>query len=139
MDVRLRAERKKRRALIRRSIGLMRQAIRVVKEALPETDPELIGGLFANLLDLWETGQTLDEKVKEICKMRLPRDRGRLRDVLIWIEAIQLDMASFWIDEVKKDVPKLLRALDRLERNHRPRKQKRGSANTVGRKPKKAE
>ena len=106
----------------------MRQAIRVVKEALPDTNPELIGGFFADLLDLWETGQTLDEKVKEICKMRFPRDRERLHDVLIWIEAIQLDMASYWIGEVKKDSPKLLRALDKLERKPPTSKQKRKPA-----------
>jgi hypothetical protein len=116
-------------ALIRRSLRLMDRNIRVVKLALPGTDPELIGGFFANLLDLWETGQTLDKKVKEICKLRFPRDRGRLYDVLIWIEAIQVDMASFWIGEIKKDVPNLLRALDRLGRKPRPRNQKRKLAN----------
>jgi hypothetical protein len=52
-----------------------------------------------------------------------------LHDALIWIEAIQLDMASFWIGEIKKDLPKLLRALDKLERKRRPRKQKRNRAN----------
>ena len=102
----------------------MRQAIPVVKEALPEADPELIGGFFANLLDLWETGQTLDEKVKEICKMRFPRDLERLHDVLIWIEAIQLDMASYWIGEVKKDSPKL-QGVGQVERKLPTSKQKR--------------
>jgi hypothetical protein len=129
MEMRSRAERIKRRVLIRRSVRLMRQAIPVVKEALPEADPEFIGGFFANLLDLWETGQTLDEKVKEICKMRFPRDLERLHDVLIWIDAIQLDMASYWIGEVKKDSPKLLKALDRLERKLPTSKQKRKPAN----------
>ena len=38
-------------------------------------------------------------------------------------------MASYWIGEVKKDVPKLLRALDKLEHKRRPRKQKRNLAN----------
>jgi hypothetical protein len=45
-------------AVMERSVLLMRSAIRSVKKALPDTDPELIGGFFANLLDLWETGQT---------------------------------------------------------------------------------
>jgi hypothetical protein len=63
-------------ALIRRSVRLMDRDIRVVKGALPDTNPELIGGLFANLLDLWETGQTLDKKLKEICNLRFPRDRS---------------------------------------------------------------
>jgi hypothetical protein len=116
-------------ALIRRSVRLMRRAIRVVKEALPDTDPDLIGGFFADLLDLWETGQTLDKKLKEICKLRFPRDRERFYDALIWIDAIQVDMASYWIGEVKKDGPKLRRALDGLERKPSPRNQKRKRAN----------
>jgi hypothetical protein len=110
--------------LLGRSVHLMRGAIRAVKKVLPDTNPELIGGYFANLLDLWETGQELETKLREICTVRRPRDRKRLRDALLWIEAIQLDLGSYWIGEVKKDTPKLLRALDRLDRESRPRKRK---------------
>jgi hypothetical protein len=106
----------------------MRRAIRVVKEALPNTDPELIGGFFAHLLDLWETGQKLDRELQKLTKLNFPRDRERLRDTLLWIEAIQVDMASFWIGEVKRDMPTLLKALDRLERSPRAGKQKRKGA-----------
>jgi hypothetical protein len=102
----------------------MNKAIRVVKRALPNTDPELIGGFFASLFDLWESGQTLDEKIKEISGFRFPRDRERLYSTLIWINAIQVDMASYWIAEVEKDLPELLRALDSPERKTRPGKQK---------------
>jgi hypothetical protein len=103
-------------ALLERSIHLLRRASSVVKKALPDTDPELIGGFFANLLDLWETGQKLDKELQKLTKLRMPHDRERLRDILLWIEAIQLDMGSFWIREVKKDMSKLYKALDRLER-----------------------
>lgn len=122
------------RALIQRSLHLMRRAIRVVRKALPDTDPELIGGFFANLLDLWETGQELDKELHNLAKLRFPRERERLRHVLLWIEAIQLDMGSYWIGEVKKDLPKLLTALDKLERKTRSGKQKRklGSARSAG-------
>jgi len=116
-------------ALTRRSVHLMRRAIRVVKEALPDTDPELIGGFFADLLDLWETGQTLDKELQKLTRLRFPQDRERLRSSLLWIEAIQLDMASYWIGEVKKDLPKLLKALDRLERRSRLGERKRKLAN----------
>ena len=46
-----------------------------------------------------------------------PEDRETLRSTLQWIDAIQLDMASYWIAEIKKDLPKLLKALDKLERS----------------------
>jgi hypothetical protein len=103
-------------ALTQRSLHLMRSAIRTLTNALPETDPELIGGILANLLDLWETGQKLDKELQKLKKLRLPKDRETLRSTLLWIDAIQLDMASYWIEEIKKDLPKLLKALDKLER-----------------------
>jgi hypothetical protein len=102
----------------------MRAAIRTLKTALPDTDPELIGGFFANLLDVWETGQKLEQELKKLKKLRLPRDHEALRNVLLWIDAIQVDMASYWIGEVKRDLPKLLRALDRHEGGKTPRRQK---------------
>jgi hypothetical protein len=117
--------------LIQRSLYLMRIAIRVVKEALPDTDPELIGGFFADLLDLWETGQKLDKELHNLTKLRFPQDRERLRDILSWISAIQIDMASYWIGEVRKDLPKLLRALDRLESKSRSVRQKRKPARSA--------
>src|SRR5579863_721568 len=81
-------------ALLQRSSRLLRENSRIFKEALPGTDPEIIGGFFASILDLWETGQTLDKQLKKIPKLQFPRDRECLYDILIWISAIQLDMAS---------------------------------------------
>jgi hypothetical protein len=98
--------------LVQQSLYQMHASIRAVKEALPDTDPELIGGFFADLLDLWETGQKLDKELHKLTELRFPQDRERLRDILIWISASQIDMASYWIGEIKKDLPKLLRALD---------------------------
>jgi hypothetical protein len=111
------------RAVAFDSVSLMRNSIQIFKEALPDTEPELIGGFFADLLDLWEAGQTLDKKLLKIKELRSPPDREQLRDFLIWISAIQIDMASYWIGELKRDLPKLLHALDRLE-NSIPSKRK---------------
>jgi hypothetical protein len=65
------------------SIPPIGQAIDVLKKALPYTDPELIGGICASLFDLWETGQTLDQKMRELLMFQFPRDRPRLHDTLI--------------------------------------------------------
>lgn len=108
-------------ALIRRSLQLMHKTIRVLKQALPNVEPELIGGFAANLLDLWETGQKLDKTLKDLTRSRPSQDRDGLRDALIWIDAIQADMGSYWINEVKKALPALLRSLDRQARNERRR------------------
>jgi hypothetical protein len=124
MSAHRRITRAQKNKLIERSLALMRKAICVVKEALPDTDPELIGGFFADLLDLWETGQKLDKELHRLTKLRFPEDREHLYDILIWISAIQVDMGSYWIGEVKKDIPKLLRALDKSESNSRSVKKK---------------
>jgi hypothetical protein len=107
--------------LAHRSLQLLRRTMHTLEAALPDTDPELIGGLCAHLLDLWETGQKLDNLLKELPKFQLPRDRERMRSALLWIEAIQLDMSSYWIHELKKRLPLFLKALDRRERSKRPR------------------
>jgi len=117
-------------ALIERSVNLMRRATNVVKKGLPETDAQLIGGFFANLLDLWETGQDLDKELRKLTKLKMPRDREQLEDILTWIGAIQIDMASYWIRELKKDLPKLSKALDSLERSSVRGKQKPHPPNT---------
>ena len=88
---------KRDRALVQRSLELMRPIIHNLTTALPATDPQLIGGIFADLLDLWETEQKLDRELHKLTKLRLPEDREEVRSTLIWIDAIQLDMASYWI------------------------------------------
>jgi hypothetical protein len=49
--------------------------------------------------------------------LRLPQDRETLRNSLLWVDAIQLDMASYWIGKVKKELPKLFKAIDKWEHN----------------------
>jgi hypothetical protein len=118
----MKADQRSKQEIIKESLELMRAAIEMMKTAMPRTDPELIGGFFANLFDVWETGQELDMKLRELVTLQLPRDAKRVGDILTWVEAIQLDMGSFWIREVKKDLPKLRRAVDRLENESRPQK-----------------
>jgi hypothetical protein len=115
--------------LEQKSHHLLTTVTRTIERALPDTDRELIGGFCADLLDLWETGQKLDKELRKLKKLRFPRDRESLGDVLSWIAAIQIDMASYWIGEVKKDLPKLRRALDKLERKPRSGNQKRKLVN----------
>ena len=99
--------------LVRESIQLMKASIKAVQMVLPVADSELVSGFFADLLDLWETGQRLDKELRKLAKSGVPCDSKELRKLLIWISAIQVDMASYWINQVRKDIPKLLRELDK--------------------------
>jgi hypothetical protein len=123
----MKAGQRSKQEIIRESLELMHAAIEMMKTAMPRTDPELIGGFFANLFDVWETGQELDMKLRELVTLQLPRDVKRVYDILIWVDAIQVDMGSFWIREVKKDLPKLRRALGRFENGSHPHKPSRRS------------
>jgi hypothetical protein len=119
------------RALVQRSVRFTSDIISALKKAMPNLNPELIGNAVAALTDLWETGQTFDKEMKKLTKLRLPQDRQQLRDTLIWINAIQVDMASYWIQEVRRNMPKLLKALDQQERSGRRRTRARPPQNAL--------
>lgn len=109
------------RELQRRSARIVRNMLRSLKSALPDTDPELIGSFVADLDSLWDTGQKLDKELQKLFKMRFPKHREHLREFLAFVEAIQIEMVQFWIGNLRKRVPKLQKALDRQERSERRR------------------
>jgi hypothetical protein len=65
---------------------------------------------------LWDTGQQLDAHLERIYRMRFPEDLEGLYDFLIFVEAIQLEMGSYWIGELQKVVPKLIKECHRQAR-----------------------
>lgn len=112
-------------ARLRRSLALTRAAIAALKRAMPDASANTIGDMVAALSDLWETGQVLDKRLKKLTRMRFPQDAENLRDTLIWIDAIQVDMATYWIKVVQKSLPKLLAALERQGQRLRRRESRR--------------
>lgn len=108
-------------ALGRRTLQLVHQTLPVLRAALPDVAPELIGEIVAALADLWAAGRKLDEDLKTISKFRFPRDRERLRHLLREIEANHLDMPTYWIGVIRRKLPKLFEALDRQQRGARRR------------------
>ncbi len=113
-------------SLSRRSLQLVHETLPVLKAATPDVDPELVGEVVAALADLWAAGRKLDKDLKAISKFRLPRDRARLRRLLIEIEAHQLDEPEYWISVIRKRLPKLYEALDRKRRKSRVRRRRPG-------------
>lgn len=110
---------------IRRSLALTRAVIAALKRSMPNASAETIGDTVAALTDLWETGQVLDKRLKKLARMRFPQDAESLRDTFIWIDAIQIDMATYWIRVIQKGLPKLLAALERQRKHPRGRRSRR--------------
>jgi hypothetical protein len=105
--------------LQRRSARIAANAMRVLKKALPHSDPELIGSVVADLDSLWDTGQKLDQELKRLFRMRFPQHRQHLREFFAFVEAVQIEMVEFWTGNLRRRLPKLLRELDRQERRER--------------------
>jgi hypothetical protein len=115
-----------------RSRLITQNTLAALSRAFPEFDPELIGDIVADLDSLWDTGQQLNDELKRLFKMRFPKHRQHLREFLAFISAIQLDMAEFWIRNLRKKVPKLLKELDRQERGETRMASNRRSREPVG-------
>jgi hypothetical protein len=90
-------------------------------KAFPELDRQLTEDVVADLASLWNLREKLDKDLKKLFQMRFPQHRDHLHSFLIDIEVRQLDEATYLIQRLRKRVPKLLRALDRQERNERRR------------------
>ena len=109
--------------LRRRSARIANQMQSALERAFPEVDPQFIGDIVADLDSLWDTGQRLDTGLQRLFRMRFPRDCNRLSEFLSFIQATQIEMAEFWIDNLSKKIPKLRRALDRQRQNGRRREE----------------
>ena len=101
------------RRLQKRAVKIIKGLLRALKEVMPETDPQLIGDFVADLEDLWEYGQRLDEHIKILCRMKFPRHSEHLRDLLLSIDHEQCDESWAHISGLKKSLPQLIKALDR--------------------------
>jgi hypothetical protein len=84
-----------------------------LKAASPESNAKLVGRIVANLLDIQGYAEELGHQLKEIGNMKFPRDRDSLRSILIEFEEVPLYHGRLSIEELRHDVPRLLRDLDR--------------------------
>ena len=95
---------------------IIKGLLRALKEALPHADPRLIGDFVADLEDLWEYGQKLDEHIKTICRMKFPKHSEHLRELLLRIDHEQCDESWAHIQGLKKSLPPLIKGLNPLPR-----------------------
>jgi hypothetical protein len=97
-----------------RRVGkVIRGLLHTLKTALPDTNPQLIGDFVADLEDLWEYGQKLDNHIKILCSMKFPKHSEHLREILLHIEHEQCDESWAHIKGIKNTLPQLLSALNR--------------------------
>jgi hypothetical protein len=111
----------KKRGWKRRVGKIIKGLLRALKEAMPQTDPQLIGDFVADVEDLWEYGQKLDQHFKAVFRMKFPKDSERLRELLLNIDHEQCDEAWAHIEGLKKSLPRLIKGLDRQSRHARQR------------------
>jgi hypothetical protein len=105
------AIRKRGEELQRQSAEIARKLQIALEAGLPEIESRTIGAVVADIDSLWDTGQKLDKELKRLFRMKFPRDRERLREFFSFIEAIQVEMGTFWIGNLKRRVPTLRKAL----------------------------
>jgi len=110
----------RRRGWHRRVGKTIKGLLRALKEALPHTDPQLIGDFVADVEDLWEYGQKLDEHFKILFRMKFPNHSEHLLELLLQIEHEQCDESWAHIEGLKKSLPQLIKALERQFRRARP-------------------
>jgi hypothetical protein len=100
------------------------------RAASPNSSTKLVGRIVANLLNTQGHGEELEHQLKEIGAMKFPRDRAALRSLLIELEEVLLYHGRISIEELRRDVPRLLRDLDRKSFRSRERAIRRRSART---------
>jgi len=108
-----RALRGQNRGLQRRSARIAHKMLVAFGKAFPELNQQIIGDVVADLDSLWDTGQKLDKRLHKLFKMRFPQDRDHLSDFLAFIEGAQIEMAEIWIRNLRRNIPKLRKALNR--------------------------
>jgi len=114
-DLIMRALKRQDKALQRRSAEMARKTLRAMNRVFPEVDRQLIGDIVADLNSLWDARQKLDKDLKGLFRMRFPQGRQRRSEFLSRIEANQIEMASYWIRRLRRNITKLRLALNREE------------------------
>lgn len=109
----LRRSKKQDRHFQRRAGKVIKGLLRTLKVALPDTNPLLIGDFVADLEDLWEYSQKLDDYIRTLCRMKFPKHYEDLREILLYIEHEQCDESWAHIKGIRNSLPKLLKALNR--------------------------
>jgi hypothetical protein len=100
---------------------IIKGLLRALREAIPDVDPQIIGDFVADIEDLWEYGQKLDEHFKALFRMKFPKHSEHLRDLLLDIKYEQCDESLAHIEGLKNSLPRLIKALD-SQSHRRPSK-----------------
>jgi hypothetical protein len=93
----------------KRAGKIIKGLLRALKEAMPDMDPQIIGDFVADVEDLWEYGQKLDEHFTVLFRMKFPKHSEHLRELLLQIDHEQCNESSAHIEGLKKSLPQLLK------------------------------
>lgn len=99
------------RRMIRKVVNLSRRLNAVLSAASPRSTKDLISGVAVDLSDLWEVGQEHERRIAKLLKMRFPRDKARLEDMLYDFEIRLIYHAEWHLRHLKKRLAQLRRDL----------------------------
>jgi hypothetical protein len=105
--------------LQKRDAALVHGMLVALKKVLPKTDHQLIGDLVADLSSLWTAAQEFDKTLDALSKLQSSRDLAQLEDLLIDLRVHQCSESVWWIDGLKKVVPKLENEVEKEMRRQR--------------------
>jgi len=100
-----------------------RMAMRVgrkLRASCPSLSAEVLSAFSVDVADVWEICNYQQHVLKELLRLRLPRDKRRLESLLTsWIEIQLLVHADWHLRSLKKLTPKVLRSIGRTAKKPR--------------------
>jgi hypothetical protein len=103
----------------KRDAALIHEMLVALKKVLPRTDHQLIGDLVADLSSLFTAAQQFNKTLDALSKLQSPRGLEQLEDLLGDLRVHQCSESVWWIDGLKKTVPKLENEVEKERRRQR--------------------
>jgi len=109
--------------LIKRNVGLASRLFKRLKRWSPNSSDRLIAGVAVDLADIWMIGEGHKKQLKEILRLRFPKDRERMLSLLARLEVNLLFENQGHLTSLRELLPKLAKEVSGhgVARLHRPR------------------
>ena len=97
----------------KQSVALSRRISAQIRQACPLLSAETSANFATDIADLWEVGRYHEKFIHDFLRLRFPKDRTRLEDLLItWVEIQLLTHCQWHLKSLKKISPRILSAIN---------------------------